>query len=78
MQQVTTGLSVWQIIILPLAIKSGKMNVDANALTCILMGEHNHHMEADSLCALISQVAQGTTLIEAYSCNIQVTETLDM
>ena len=28
--------------------------------------------------ALISQVAQGTTLIEAYSCNIWVTETPDM
>ena len=41
-------------------------------------GEHNQHIEADSVCALISQVAQGTTLIEAYSCNIQVIEALDM
>ena len=39
-------------------------------------GEHNQHIEADSIHALISQVLQGTTLIEAYSCNIQVTETL--
>ena len=58
--------------------KSGKMNVDANALYYTPSEEHDQHIEADSVCALISHVAQGTTLIEAYSCNIQVTETLDM
>ena len=41
-------------------------------------GEHNQHIEADSVCALISQGAQGTTLIQAYSCNIQTTDTLDI
>ena len=41
-------------------------------------GEHDQHIDADSVCALISQVAQGTTLTGAYPCNIQVTETLDM
>ena len=41
-------------------------------------GEHDQHIEADTVSALISQVVQGTTLIEAYSCNIQITETLDM
>ena len=61
-----------------LSYQSGKTNVDANALSHILRGKHNHHIEAKSVLALISQVAQGTTLIEAYSCNIQVTETLDM
>ena len=61
-----------------LSYQSGKTNVDANALSHILRGKHNHHIEDKSVLALISQVAQGTTLIEAYSCNIQVTETLDM
>ena len=41
-------------------------------------GEHDQHMEADSVFAPISQVVQGTTLMEACSCNIQVTEILDM
>ena len=54
------------------------MNVDADALSHILREEHNQHIEADSVHALISQVAQGTTLIEAYFCNIAVTETLDI
>ena len=35
-------------------------------------------MEADSVHALIFKVALGTSLMEAYSCNIWVTETLDM
>ena len=39
-------------------------------------GEHDQNIEADSAHALISQVVQGATLIEAYSHNIQVTETL--
>ena len=52
-------------------------NVDVDALSHILMEEHNQHIEADSVHALISQVAQGTTFTEAYSCIIQVTETLD-
>ena len=54
------------------------MNVDADALSHILRGEHNHLTKADSVCALISQVVQGTTLIDAYSCKMQVTGTLDM
>ena len=41
-------------------------------------GEHDQHMEADLVHALISQAGQGTTLMEAYSCNIQFTETLDV
>ena len=54
------------------------MNIDADALSCILREEHDQHVEADSVHALISHVVQGTTLIEAYSYNIQVTEILDM
>ena len=52
------------------------MNVDADALSHIPMGDHNQHIDADSVHALISQAAQGTTLIGAYFCNMQVTQTL--
>ena len=54
------------------------MNVDADALSHILSTKHNQHIEADSVCALISQAAQGITLIVAYSCIMQVTQTLDI
>ena len=54
------------------------MNVNVDALSSIPRRKHNQYIEADSVCALISQVAQCTTLIEASSCNIQVTETLDI
>ena len=50
--------------------RSGKMNVDSDALSHIPKGEHDQHIEVDSVQALISQAAQGTTLMEAYSCNI--------
>ena len=53
-----------------LSHQSGKINVDADALFHILRGEHNQLIEADSVHALISQVAQSTTLIEAYTCNM--------
>ena len=58
--------------------QSGKMNVDVEALSHIPREEHNQDIKTDSVCTLISHVTQGDTLIEAYSCNIQVTETLDM
>ena len=54
------------------------MNIDADALSYILREEHDQYIEADLIHALMSYAAQGTTLIEAYSCDIQVTETLDM
>ena len=54
------------------------MNVDADALSHIPREEHDQHIEADSVCTLISHVMEGTTLIQAYSCNIKVTKTLDM
>ena len=54
------------------------MNADVDALSHLLREEHNQHIEADSVCAMISQASQGTTLIEAYSCKVQATETLDM
>ena len=47
-------------------------------LSCIMRGEHDQHIEADSVCVLISQVAQGTTLMEAHSCNRWLSETLDI
>ena len=56
---------------------TGKVNVDVDALSYILKGEYDQSIEAESVCALIYQAIQGTTLIEAYSCNFQVTKTLD-
>ena len=53
------------------------MDMDMDALSHILKGKHDQHLEADSIHALISQAVQGTTLMEAYSCIIWVTEDLD-
>ena len=50
--------------------QSGKLNVDVDALSHISKGENDQPIVADSICALISQAAQGTTLMEAYFCNI--------
>ena len=58
--------------------RSGKENVDVDALSHILWEDHDQHVEVDTVWALISNVTQGTTLIEDYSCNIQGTEALDM
>ena len=49
----------------------------ADALSCIPKGEYDQSIEAESVCALISQAVQGAMFIEAYSCNVQITETLD-
>ena len=49
---------------------SGKMNVDADALSYIQKGESDQDIEADSVCALISHAGHGTALMEAYCCNI--------
>ena len=57
---------------------SGKINVGADALSHIPKGDNDQHIEVDSVSVLISQAVQGTTLMEAYSCNIQVAKTLDM
>ena len=54
------------------------MSVDIDAISYIPKEEHDQHMEADLLYALISQAAHDTSLMEAYSYNSQVTETLDM
>ena len=61
-----------------LSYQSGKTIVDVDAPSHILREEHDQHIEADSVHALISQATQGITLIEAYTCYIQVTETLDI
>ena len=78
MQQVTLWLIVWQNYNFALSYHSGKTNLDVDALSHIMRWEHDQHTEAESVHALIVQVVQGSTLIEAYSCNIQVTETLNM
>ena len=49
-----------------------------DALSHIPQKDHDWHIEADTVQALISNATQGTTLIEAYSWKIQVIETLDM
>ena len=49
---------------------SGRINVDADALSQIPKGEDDQHIEVDSVCALISQAVQGITLMKAYSCNV--------
>ena len=46
---------------------SGKMSVDADALSHFPRAEHSQHIEANSFHALISQAVQGTTFIVAYS-----------
>ena len=61
-----------------LSYKSGKVNVDGDALSHIPREDHDQHIEADTVWALISNVTQGTTLIGTYSYNIQVTKTLNM
>ena len=58
-----------------LSYQSGKMNVDADALSHISREEHDQHVEADTVCTLISQAVQGTILTEAYSCDMQATVT---
>ena len=49
---------------------SGKVNMDADALSCIPKGEYDQCIEVESVHALISQAVQGTILMEAYSCNV--------
>ena len=58
--------------------KSEKVNVDADALSQILWEDHNQYIKTDMIQVIISNAIQGTTLVEAYYCNIQDTETLDM
>ena len=48
----------------------GKVNVEADALSHIPKGAYDQCIEAESVHALISQAVQGTTLMEAYSCNV--------
>ena len=70
MQQFTIGFLGLANYYFTQSYQSGKINVDTDALSHILKEEHNQHIEADSVCALILHVIQGTTLIEAYSYNI--------
>ena len=47
----------------------GNVNVNADALSHIPKGEYDQSIEAESVCALISQALQSAMLMEAYSCN---------
>ena len=49
-----------------------------DALSHIPWEDYYWHIEADTIQALIFKVTLGATLIEVYSCNIQVTETSDI
>ena len=49
---------------------SGKDKCGCRCSSHIPMGEYDQSIEAELVCALISQAIQGTTLIEAYSCNV--------
>ena len=53
--------------------KSGKTNVGADALSRVLWEKHDQCIEAELAQAIISNVLQGTALVEAYSCHIWVT-----
>ena len=57
-----TGLANYNFA---LNYQSGKTNVDVDALSHIPKGEHDQHMEVNLVHAIISQVVQGTTLMEA-------------
>ena len=61
-----------------LSYQSEKTNVDVDTPFCNPREEHDQHIKADSVHAIISQEAQGTTLMEAYSYHIRVTKTLDV
>ena len=61
-----------------LCYQSGMIIIGADTLSHILREKHDYHIQANSVHVLISQAAQGTTLIKAYLCNIQINETLDM
>ena len=60
-----------------LSYKSGKVNVNPDACP-IFCGRTMINILKLTVWALISNVTKGTTFIGVYSCNIQVTETLDM
>ena len=70
-----TGLAIYNFA---LNYKSGKANRDADTLSRIPWKDHHWHIEAKSLQTITSNATSSTTIVEAYSCNIQVTETLDM
>ena len=59
-----------------LSYKSGEASVDVDALSHIPLKDQDQYSEADMVWALNSNVTNCTILIETYSCNIQVTETL--
>ena len=57
---------------------SGKVNVDADALSHIPKGDYDQSIEAESVRAPLPTGGAGHhMLIEVYSCNVRVTETLD-
>ena len=58
--------------------RSGKANVDADALSCIMWGDHDQHIKAEMVQAIISNAIQVSIIVEAYSSNVQVTVPVDM
>ena len=78
MQQAIVGLLAWQIIILPWTVDQERWIWMQMLSLTFLGGEHDQNIEANCVCALFLLAAQGATLMEAYSCNIWITETLDI
>ena len=71
MQQAINGLQFWPSIILQSITKSGKNNVDADALSRIPWEDQDQYTEAESVQAIILNTFN-STIIEAYLCHIQV------
>ena len=51
--------------------------MDTEALPRIPWDEHEQHIEAGLVQAIILNAINNITLVEAYSCHNQVTETMD-
>ena len=77
MQQVTTGLLVWQIIIFPWAINQERQMEMEMLYPTLWGGALSAYWGWLSLCTNCTSSAEHHVK-EAYSCNIQVTETLDI
>ena len=67
---------VWKLQFCP-NYKSGKTNRDADALSRIPWEYHDWHIKVESVWAIILNATSGTTMVEVYSCNIQVTDTMN-
>ena len=61
----------------PLNFKSGITNRDIDTLSRNPLEDHDWHIGIELVQVIISNTTNDTTMVEAYSCNIQVTKTMD-